>query len=74
MAMVDQALAPVGGRVVLQVYDEIVSTVPREYAEWAADIVEYCMKEAAKTVLETVPVEVDCVISHSWAEDDLAVV
>jgi DNA polymerase I len=68
MAMVDRALSPVGGRVVLNVYDELVCSAPEEHAEWAAKVVTHSMEEAAKAVLKTVPVEVDCTISSSWAE------
>lgn len=58
------------GTIVLQVYDEIVVEVPEEYADWAKEVVQIGMVEAAKEVLKTVPVAVDAVVSRSWNEDD----
>ncbi|CCF83471.1 DNA polymerase [Nitrolancea hollandica] len=70
MAVIQDLLAPVGGKVVLQVYDEIVVEVPEEHAIWAAQVVKEGMIEAAKTVLRTVPAKVDCFISPSWNEKE----
>src|SRR5690606_33895606 len=58
MALIDQFVAPYGGRVVLQVYDEIVTEVPRRYAEQAYAEVRAAMLAAANPVFDNVPVAV----------------
>lgn len=70
MIIIDHFLRPLGGRVVLNVYDEIVSSVPQKYTHEGLAIVTTAMKVAAETVLKTVPIEVDGVISTSWSEYD----
>jgi len=70
MILIQEELQPLGGSVVLQVYDEIVSEVPLEHAQRAKEIVIESMTQAAETILTTVPVKVDCVISSTWAEED----
>jgi len=71
MIVIQRALEPYGGRIVLQVYDEIVVEIPREHALRGAEIVKAAMEEAARTVLKRVPAVVDCVISASWSESDV---
>lgn len=71
MAVAQPLLDEIGGYIVLQVYDELVAEVPEEHAERGAAIVTQAMVEAARTVLRTVPVQVDCVISKSWSEKDV---
>lgn len=68
MVMIHQMLRPLGGKVRLQIYDEIVVTVPKEHAQQGAIIVQACMTAAAEEVLTKVPAVVDCVISTSWSE------
>jgi DNA polymerase I-like protein with 3'-5' exonuclease and polymerase domains len=70
MALIQEHIAPLGGSVVLQVYDEIVSEVPAAVAREAREIVIASMIAAAETVLTTVPVAVDAVISPSWNEKE----
>lgn len=70
MAVIHQTLLPVGGRVVLNVYDEVVAEIPKAYADWAKCVVETAMLEAARLVLKVVPAAVDACISTSWAESD----
>lgn len=69
LAMVgaDAVLRPLGGRLLLQVYDELVALVPEEVAELAAGRLRTVMVEAAKTVLRQVPVEADVAWGASWA-------
>lgn len=70
MVLIHQHLKDYGGHIVLQIYDEIVVEIPREYATYAKRVVEQDMLLAGKQVLQTVPCEVDAVISTSWAEED----
>lgn len=68
MVMIHRMIKPIGGKVRLQIYDEIVVTVPRKHMHEGATIVQACMKAAAEEVLTKVPAVVDCVISTSWSE------
>jgi len=70
MAVVDRLVAPAGGWIALQVYDELVVVVPEGVAEWGARVVEQAMRRAAATVLTEVPVEVGLVLATSWAEKE----
>lgn len=70
MVLMQGALLPLGGSVLLTVYDEVVAEVPDEHAVAAKQLVTDSMTVAAETILARVPVRVDCVISPSWAEAD----
>lgn len=70
MASIQQLVAPLGGFVVLQVYDEIVVEVPEEQAVEAAILAARAATSAAELVLTDVPVAVDCYISPSWDEQE----
>jgi DNA polymerase-1 len=70
MLLIHSSLEGLPGVIVLQVYDEIVVEVPEYLAEWAKDMVQSCMHVAAEEVLNTVPCQVDAVISRSWSEED----
>jgi len=70
MVLIQEALQPLGGSVIVQVYDEILSEVPEAHATTAKEIVVEAMTMAAETIIKTVPVKVDCVISPTWAEED----
>ena len=71
MVAIDKLLAPIGGRIMLQVYDEIDCSVPEEHAAYAAEVVKSAMEQAARVVLKRVPVAVDCHICRSWDEEDV---
>lgn len=71
MVAIDKLLAPIGGRIMLQVYDEIDCSVPEEHAAYAAEVVKSAMEQAARVVLKRVPVVVDCHICNSWDEEDV---
>lgn len=58
------------GKVVLQVYDEIVVECPEYLAEYGLGVVEYCMRFAAEQVLTDVPAAVDPMVSRSWSKED----
>jgi DNA polymerase-1 len=68
MVMTQEMLRPMGGSVRLQVYDEIVASVPEKHGTAAAHVVYSCMMAAAEEVLHKVPAAVDCVVSPSWSE------
>jgi DNA polymerase I-like protein with 3'-5' exonuclease and polymerase domains len=71
MSAVQRLLDPLGGRLLLNVYDETVSEVPIEHARLAAQLVKEAMEESARLVLTDVPAVVDVHICHSWDEDDV---
>ena len=70
MALAQPELLNLGGSILLQVYDELVSEVPEQHAERAAEVVRAAMEMAAKSVLKTVPCKVDCCVSPSWNEKE----
>ena len=70
MALLQPELVKLGGSIILQVYDELVSEVPEEHAEEAKLLVRASMLTAAKSVLKTIPCKVDCVVSPSWNEKE----
>lgn len=70
MTLIQPQVFPLGGSVVLQVYDEIVVEIPVEHAEEAYAIVVGSMTAAAEEVLKTVPAAVDAVVSPSWSEKE----
>jgi DNA polymerase I-like protein with 3'-5' exonuclease and polymerase domains len=70
MVIINRLLSPIGASIVLQVYDEVVVEVAREYAAYAKDVVAACMKIAGGQVLKDIDCEVDAVVSTSWAEED----
>ena len=65
MVHTDRALKEKGlaARIVLQVHDELLVEAPKQEAELAAEILERCMKEAAKLA---VCLEVDVHTGNSW--------
>ena len=70
MRLVHDSVSPLGGTVLLQVYDEILVEVPAGAAERARELVVQAMIRAAEKVLKTVPPGVDAVVSRSWSEQD----
>jgi DNA polymerase I-like protein with 3'-5' exonuclease and polymerase domains len=70
MHLIQEKVKPLGGRVALQMYDEIVTQVPEGIAEWGESVVQSCMKAAAQMVLTDVPAAVDSMISRSWSKLD----
>lgn len=70
IARAQRDLIPLGGSVVMNIYDEIVATVPEAHAEEGRFIVSNAMIQAAEMVLTRVPVVVDPIISRSWSEED----
>ena len=71
MAIAQRDLLPLGGTVVMNVYDELVAQAPRERIQEALAIVKRAMEDAARLVLKEVPIAVDAVATTSWNEDDL---
>lgn len=68
MGLIQPMLEPLGGSIILQVYDEIVCEVAAEHAATAQEIVSTCMQLAGETILRSVPCAVSCVISPSWSK------
>lgn len=57
------------GRIILQVHDEIVVLAHDRSAETVKEVVEASMVNAAKTLLKSVPVKADAVVSDIWKKD-----
>lgn len=64
----DVELKAYDANVVLIVHDEIIVEVAEDKAEEVKDILVKCMEEAGQALLTKVPIEVEAVIAHSWAE------
>jgi len=54
--------------VLCQEHDEIILETPEDQAESIADILKAVMIEGGSKFLKKVPIEVEVVISDSWAE------
>lgn len=67
MAAVDRAVAPWGGWVALEIYDELLVVVPQERAAEATALVERTMTAAAGKLLTQVPPRVSVAVGDSWA-------
>jgi DNA polymerase I-like protein with 3'-5' exonuclease and polymerase domains len=70
MCFIADRVAALGGSVIGQVYDEIITEVPAENAAQAAVLVRDSMREAAGLFITDIPVETDTTISTSWSEAD----
>jgi DNA polymerase-1 len=55
-------------QIVMQVYDELQTICKEEFAESWKVILQKEMIDAAKVVIKTIPVEVDCKISQCWSK------
>jgi DNA polymerase I len=55
--------------IILQVHDEIVVLAHERSAETVREVVEASMINAAKTLLKSVPVKADAIISDIWKKD-----
>lgn len=55
-------------RILLTVHDEIVTEAKEEFAEEWKNILEKTMIEAAQTVIKSIPVKADAVISDHWTK------
>ena len=55
--------------IILQVHDEIVVLAHERSAETVKDLVEASMINAARTLLKSVPVKADAVVSDIWKKD-----
>lgn len=53
-------------KILLSVYDEIQTECREDFAEEWKVILDNLMKDAAKTVIKSVPIVVDCKISDCW--------
>jgi len=53
-------------KIILSVYDELRTECPDELAEWWKGVMEKTMIDAAKVVIKTVPIVVDCTIKKCW--------
>ncbi len=67
LAALPLALKSVKGRVVTTVHDEIVISVPAEYASAAKDILNSVMVAAGEKYLKKVPTVVEIGIGDTWA-------
>ena len=67
MVAAERLLLPLGGRLLLNVYDELVALVPEERGEEGLRRLVGAMVEAGKLLLKQVPVEVDGASGESWA-------
>jgi DNA polymerase I-like protein with 3'-5' exonuclease and polymerase domains len=70
LAMVgaQELLEPLGGRVLLNVYDELVALIPEEKAEEGVRRLVGAMTWAGRVLLQTVPVEVEGGFGKTWGE------
>jgi DNA polymerase-1 len=59
-------LPRLGGRPVLQIHDELVSEVPKEFAEEASALVKRIMIEAGEVMIKSIKVDVDVHVGESW--------
>lgn len=66
MILVDEAIAPLGARLVNTVHDELVVEAPEEAAEEVARLVEAKMVEAGEKLLRKTPVAVEVAINRCW--------
>jgi DNA polymerase I-like protein with 3'-5' exonuclease and polymerase domains len=57
------------GSIILQVHDEIVVLAHERSAETVKEVVESAMINSAKTLLKSVPVKADAVVSDIWKKD-----
>lgn len=55
-------------KIILAVYDEIQTECHEDFAEEWKDILDNIMIQSAKTVIKSIPVEVDCSISKYWTK------
>ena len=55
-------------RILLTVHDEIITECIEGFAEEWKSILENTMKEAARTIIKSIPVEVEGVISDYWTK------
>jgi DNA polymerase I-like protein with 3'-5' exonuclease and polymerase domains len=62
------ALRELGGRGVLVVHDEYIAEIPAAQAEAGRACVERVMCEAMASLVDTVPIEVEAKVAHSWAD------
>lgn len=53
-------------KIILAVYDEIQTECDEDYADEWKLILESIMKDAAKVIIKSIPVEVECKISKCW--------
>jgi DNA polymerase I-like protein with 3'-5' exonuclease and polymerase domains len=67
MVLADRGLRALGGRLILQVYDELVALVPEERAAEGAEVLKRAMLEAAGVLFRQVPVEVDAAFGPDWS-------
>lgn len=63
---IDENKAPV--KIILAVYDEIQTECDEDFADEWKVILENIMKDAAKIIIKSIPVEVDCKISKYWTK------
>lgn len=68
LAMLPDALAGTGAKLIGTVHDEILLECPEATAKVAAQILQDCMVRAGETYLKLVPVEVEACLADSWAD------
>lgn len=68
LAMLPDALASTGAKLIGTVHDEILLECPEATANVAARILQDCMVRAGETYLKLVPVEVEAKVADSWAD------
>lgn len=59
---------PVNWLLVAAIHDEIILEVPKSEANIAKDFLEKSMIGAMSTIIKDIPVEVDALVSNSWAK------
>jgi len=67
MVAADRLLRPLGGRLLLNVYDELVALVPEGAGEEGLRRLVQAMVRAGGVLLRTVPVEVEGAIGRDWS-------
>lgn len=61
-------LAPLGGRIVAVIHDEVIAEVPEDRAEEARQVVQATMEEAGAYYLTDLPVIAEATIATNWSE------
>lgn len=59
---------PAEWKLIAAIHDEIVLEVPEEAANEAENLLVKIMKQAMQSLVPSVPIEVECNVSHYWAK------
>lgn len=59
---------PADWKLIAAIHDEIVLEVPEEAAKEATELLIKAMKQGMTTLIPSIPIEVDCKVSHYWTK------